>query len=322
MPTVSVIIPAYNATETLERAVRSVMAQTLTDWEVIVINDASTDQTSALAHKLAKEDKRVKVIDLEKNVRQSAGRNLGFDKAKGTWLAILDADDAYEPERLATLVAHADKRKLDMVADNQLFFDAGLGRVARVAEDMPKPVMAWTLERHMLKEKLGNRFKWGLLKPLLRKAFVDQHEVRYRKEFHMGEDSLICMEMLALGAKAEVLAKPMYVYTTSRGDISGAAAGSTSKYKLAEHYATYTYFGERYGKSLSFAEKAALKGAMRAAVASDEAESFKREVKKLKPKAVIRVIKNPCLLYFIGLGTWKFLYYRLPHKIKSKLKRS
>ncbi|RYG61595.1 MAG: glycosyltransferase family 2 protein [Alphaproteobacteria bacterium] len=321
MPKVSVIIPAYNATATLERTLRSVMAQTLREWEAIVVNDASTDKTSALAHRLAKEDARIRVIDLDKNVRQSAGRNLGFDHAKGEWLAILDADDAFEPERLETLLAHAETHGLDMVADNQLFFDAGIGRVAHIAEHMPKEVMPWTLERHLTKEKIGNRFKWGLLKPLLRKAFVDGNDVRYRKQFHMGEDSLICMEMLALGAKAEVLAKPMYVYTTSRGYISGAAAGSTSRYKLDEHYATYTYFDAQYGRGLTVPESKALQGAMQASVAANEAETFKREVKKMKPAALMRALKTPQLLYFIVLGISKFLRYRLVHKLTNTLKQ-
>lgn len=95
----SVIIPAYNAVKTLERALDSVLAQSLPPAEVWIIDDASTDGTTALAEKLGTIP-QVKVIHFEKNRGVSAARNAGWDAAQGDWLAFLDADDEWHPQKM------------------------------------------------------------------------------------------------------------------------------------------------------------------------------------------------------------------------------
>lgn len=96
-PLVSVIIPAYNAEKWLGDAIRSVRAQTLTDWELIIVNDGSTDRTSDVAH--AFRDDRIRVVE-QRNMGVSCARNCGLDLATGDCIAFLDADDFMEPTNL------------------------------------------------------------------------------------------------------------------------------------------------------------------------------------------------------------------------------
>lgn len=96
-PLISVIIPAYNAEKWIADTIASVLAQTIPDLEVIVVNDGSRDGTSAVALKAG--DGRVQVLD-KPNAGVSTARNVGIDKARGTYLAFLDADDLMTPGSL------------------------------------------------------------------------------------------------------------------------------------------------------------------------------------------------------------------------------
>lgn len=90
---ISIIIPIYNAAPYLRQCLDSVLTQTCTDWEAILIDDASTDNSAAIAAEYIQQDTRFTLLRQEINKGQSAARNKGLDKAKGEYIAFLDADD-------------------------------------------------------------------------------------------------------------------------------------------------------------------------------------------------------------------------------------
>jgi len=98
-PAFSVIIPAYNAANTLRSTVDSVLSQTFADFEAFIIDDGSTDDTVRVALSLAAQDSRILVVS-RTNAGVSAARNFGADLATGRWLAFLDADDQWTPNKL------------------------------------------------------------------------------------------------------------------------------------------------------------------------------------------------------------------------------
>ena len=102
---VSIIMPAYNAQEFLRDSVASVMAQTYKDWELLIVDDMSTDATLSLAQLIASGDPRVQVIHLTVNGGVSNARNIGMEAALGQYLAFLDSDDLWLPDKLAIQVA-------------------------------------------------------------------------------------------------------------------------------------------------------------------------------------------------------------------------
>ena len=114
-PAISVIVPVYNAAQTVETAVRSLLNQTFTDFEVIIIEDGSTDQTRGLLQKLAPSDPRVKIIFKEKNEGLSAGRNTGIAASSGTYVGFLDADDWIEPDFLETVYSRGILQDADLI---------------------------------------------------------------------------------------------------------------------------------------------------------------------------------------------------------------
>jgi len=99
-PTVSVIIPTYNRTHLIGRAIQSVLEQSYQDFEIIVVDDGSTDNTEEAIKKFQEQDKRIKYIKHEKNRGGSAGRNTGIKAAKGKYIGLLDDDDEWLPEKL------------------------------------------------------------------------------------------------------------------------------------------------------------------------------------------------------------------------------
>lgn len=101
-PAVSVIVPAYNSERYIEAAIRSVIAQTMPDWELIVVDDHSTDGTCAVVKALAAEDPRIHLYVNESNCGAARTRNRGWDLSRGRHVAFLDSDDLWYPTKLET----------------------------------------------------------------------------------------------------------------------------------------------------------------------------------------------------------------------------
>ncbi len=214
-PTVSVLIAAYNADAFLLRAVRSALNQTRAPLEVLIINDASTDNTLAVANALAAEDPRVRVLTLPRNSGPAAARNAGLNAARGTWIAVLDADDAYIPSRLETLaLAHAEQHT-DVVLDNLLFFDFTCN-AERWAAMQPtnaiEPIDIYDFVEHA--RPYANQADWGLLKPMFRREFLKTRGLRYPEHSRHGEDFLLMFRALHAGGRCLLVHTPGYLYST------------------------------------------------------------------------------------------------------------
>ena len=115
---ITVIIPAYNSVKSIRRAIDSILAQTLKDYEIIVIDDGSTDGTG----KIIKEYSNAVSYNYQENAGVCAARNAGIEKARGQWIAFLDHDDYWQPDKL--------ERQMEILTENPgngplKVFDAG-----------------------------------------------------------------------------------------------------------------------------------------------------------------------------------------------------
>ena len=97
---VSIIVPMYNAEKFIGKTIESVLAQTYQNWEMLIMNDVSTDNSLAIVSLYAKKDERIKIVNTEKNVGVVKGRNFLIDLASGKYIAFLDADDYWHNEKL------------------------------------------------------------------------------------------------------------------------------------------------------------------------------------------------------------------------------
>lgn len=105
---VSIIMPAYNAAQYIQASIDSVLSQTYSNWELIIINDGSSDCTEQIINENAEIDARVILIS-KTNGRQASARNAGIKVAKGSWIAFLDADDLWEPFKIQTQLDFCEK---------------------------------------------------------------------------------------------------------------------------------------------------------------------------------------------------------------------
>ena len=120
-PLISVVIPAYNAEQFLDETLESVLSQTYENWECIIVNDGSTDNTESIAKKWCEKDARFRYFYKE-NSGASDTRNLGIKKARGEYIAFLDADDLYMPNFLDVCLENLVEKDVDLVAPKMLEF--------------------------------------------------------------------------------------------------------------------------------------------------------------------------------------------------------
>ena len=109
---VSIITPSYNSESFLSQTIESVLSQTYTDLEMIIVDDASSDNSNKIIEEYLKKDSRIKLIKLEKNSGPAVARNRAIDEAKGKYIAFLDSDDLWMPEKLSKQLSFMQKHNI------------------------------------------------------------------------------------------------------------------------------------------------------------------------------------------------------------------
>ena len=204
-PVVSVIVPAYNAAVYIEEALASLRVQTLTDIEILVVDDASTDNTAALIEASRQGDPRIRLLRQAANAGPSAARNRGLAEARGRWIALLDADDSYLPDRLKSLVDLAEQRDAQVCSDNlALMIDGEPGPPVPM---IPPEVLATDrklrlpefIERNV-EDPQWPRLNLGFLKPIFRRDFLEAQGIRYDERVRFAEDYALYVDCFRAGA--------------------------------------------------------------------------------------------------------------------------
>lgn len=134
---ISIVIPVHNAEKFLEETIKSVMAQTYPDWELLLVDDCSKDASKTIASGYEALDKRIRLIALEENVGAAKARNVGIKESKGAYLAFLDADDIWVKEKLERELKFMKEKQAAFVFSGYEFADeqaVGTGKIVKVPE--------------------------------------------------------------------------------------------------------------------------------------------------------------------------------------------
>lgn len=193
-PAVSVILPVHNGAEYVEPAIASICGQSLTEIEIIVVDDASSDATPDILAKAAARDDRIRIIRLDQNAGLPVALNTGLDVARAPLIARMDADDLSHPDRLKRqkdyMTAHPD---LLLLATSVERIDAN-GRVfRRRSTPMTPDALRWIA-----------RFQTPVIHPtfMFRTHLPDGTAVRYGEDWDTSQDYDLCRRLLQAGACA------------------------------------------------------------------------------------------------------------------------
>ncbi|MBQ9337121.1 MAG: glycosyltransferase family 2 protein [Lentisphaeria bacterium] len=213
-PTVSVLIPAYNKERTICRAVRSVLAQTCRDLEVIVSDDASTDGTRDRVRELAAEDGRVRLVESERNQGTLLNRLSAFEASAGKYLLCLDADDTLDPECAAALVSLVEKESADMVGFGARMLD-GSGKTAGTVDAVKhvltgKNIFEAAFCRHL--------YNWSVCLKLIRRDLFEKAASEAEKFYCVSAEDFYFYTVLSHYAQRLVMSgRIFYNYHVSEG---------------------------------------------------------------------------------------------------------
>lgn len=205
-PRISVVLPAYNAEEFIAEAIESILNQTFTDFELIILNDGSTDRTPEIIQKYAKMDKRIVFVNNPENRGLIAVLNQGLDMARGEFVARMDADDISLPTRFEKQVAYMDSHPDVGVLGTVI---QGFGML-----DWPGIQIPVVTVFDMLKQNY-------MAHPsiMIRKSILDKHNLRYNPEYKHCEDLELWSRMIFLTKFHNVMEK-LLMYRVSGHNVS------------------------------------------------------------------------------------------------------
>jgi succinoglycan biosynthesis protein ExoO len=212
----SVLIPAYNVSGIIERAIRSAAAQTFPPREILVIDDCSTDNTVEVVGALARDIPSLRLLSTPANSGPSAARNVGLRAAQGDWIALLDSDDAWKPGRLKRLSEVASATSADFVADNLVMWDlVADAQFKPFYYDLPEEQRQITLIDMFEADDNFNFSKtsFALMKPVYRREFIIKSNIQYNQGMRVGEDFNFYVESLFNGAKVILINEAYYIYS-------------------------------------------------------------------------------------------------------------
>lgn len=240
-PTVSIIVPVYNAEKYIRRCIESILNQEYTDFELILCNDGSKDSSGAICDEYAKTDSRVRVLHKE-NTGVSDTRNTAIDVARGTYLQFLDSDDWITPDATKLLVRAATEHHCDLVIAD--FYRVVGDRVSHKGDIEDDGVLTREeFAEHMMENPAD--FYYGVLwNKLFRRDLVEQYHLRMDTSISWCEDFLFNLEYILHAKVFYALQAPIYYYVKTKGSLAsqGMNISKTIKMKLM----VFEYYNDFY----------------------------------------------------------------------------
>ncbi len=205
-PIVSVIVPAYNASKTINKCIDSILNQTLKDIEIIVINDCSQDNTLEI---LKEYKNKIILIDNEKNLGPAGSRNKGLDIAKGKYIGFVDSDDWID-QRMYELMSQKMSKRVDLVACSRFnVTKAGQKKIINTSTETNAKAFTETSNYNCDK--------------LFKRSIIEKYKLRLPEEYFYAEDFAFGIRYKFYAKEMRILKEPLYYYLAdSEGSITNS----------------------------------------------------------------------------------------------------
>lgn len=205
---ISIVMPAYNCEKYIVQSINSILQQSYRNWELIVIDDCSTDNTPLILEQMQKEDTRIKYYRNEFNSGVSETRNKAIEIAKGEWIAFLDSDDMWEKFKLEKQILFSRKNNCKFVFTGSCYINEKGDKFNGIFQ-VPKRVDYKKLRRHNV---------ISCSSVLIKKHFFESIKMQHD---NMHEDYAVWLRVLKSGVYAYGINEPLLIYRISKNSKSG-----------------------------------------------------------------------------------------------------
>lgn len=240
-PAVSIIVPVYNAQKSIGRCIESIINQEFTDFEVILVNDGSLDESGNICDEYAAKDSRIRVIH-KKNTGVSDSRNLALDAAKGEYIQFMDSDDWITTDAVSLLYRTAKEHQCDMViADFYRVVGQRVSHKGDIDEDgiMTREEFA----AHMMENPAD--FYYGVLwNKLFKREIIEKYKLRMDREISWCEDFMFNLEYIRHTESIYALGVPIYYYVKTKGSL--ASQGMNISKTIQMKRMVFSYYHKFY----------------------------------------------------------------------------
>lgn len=210
---ISVIVPVYNTEKYLKKCIESVKNQTYSNWEMIMVNDGSTDASADICSKAAEEDRRIKVFSQE-NRGPGVSRNFGISKASGDYIVFLDSDDYIESDYFELLVPSARKNDVVFIDVNQVSCDGEILKKEKTSTYKNEG------KDRIIRAQMTGKLPWGGVRKAVRTDIIKTNNILY-DNFSVGEEALYSFRILSVANSIGFLdKKAVYSYVNRSGSQS------------------------------------------------------------------------------------------------------
>lgn len=241
MPEVSIIVPVYNAEKTIGRCIESILNQEFTDFELILCNDGSTDDSGKICDEYQQKDDRIKVIHKE-NTGVSDTRNQGIKMAEGTYIQFLDADDWITVDATKLLVRSMTEGNCDLVISD--FYRVVGNHISHKGDIDTEEIMDQEMFAKFMMENPADFYYGVLWNKLYKNEIIKKHQIKMDVNVSWCEDFLFNLEYLLHAKRIAALQVPIYYYVKTEGSLAttGMNIAKTVKMKIS----VFEYYNEFY----------------------------------------------------------------------------
>lgn len=240
----SVIIPVYNVEAYLKQCVESVLAQTFTDYELLLVDDGSTDTSGEICDSYSAQDSRVRVLH-QQNAGQSSARNAALDIAKGEWIAFVDSDDWIHPEMLQKLNREIERKPADLYCFNAQKVSESGEALEKLLFFVEYDTISFRREQELVqffeRRFLNYSTGWEVWSRIFRRDVIEQHQIRFQPISRVfAEDMLFSAQYLIYTKQIGMLCDLFYYYR-QRGNSTVHMQNQETVLPRMYHLAEYFY---------------------------------------------------------------------------------
>lgn len=222
VPTISIIVPVYNVEKYLHRCIDSILLQSYTDFELLLVDDGSTDNSGKICDEYAITDQRIKVFH-KHNGGVSSARNFGLDEAIGKWIAFVDSDDCITKSYLENLIKEVKSNDCIVISNYHHFNKPPMMQLENISLSKGNMVK-YFFDHHIFNLSVPYA-------KLFNSHIINQNHIRYPLGIHMGEDGIFMVQYLNCISSAIIINTLDYSVNETEGSLSSKYYSFNSEWK-------------------------------------------------------------------------------------------